>query len=103
MARFANVFGIDAITFTQNIQCMCPLGGAFCTYQVVVKMEPGETIPDYCEVENAMRKMSGTTATIEECVAAVYDIMAEYEPNNLSVSVYCDDAVHFPVTVIKSM
>lgn len=102
MARFPNTMQITEVEFKQNIQCMCPLGGAFCTYQVTVSMQPGAVIPDYCEVEKFFRNMSGSTLTIEDAVFEVFDYLCqEYEPHLLEVKIYCDDAVHFPVTVTK--
>lgn len=102
MARFENTMLITDIQFKQNVQCMCPLGGAYCTYQVAVSMQPGAVIPDYCEVEKFLRGMSGKTLTIEDAVFEVFDYLyQEYEPHLLEVKIYCDDAVHFPVTVTK--
>lgn len=103
MARFANTMGVDMIRFKQNVQCWCPIGNAYCTYQVSVSMVPGEVVPDYVEVEKYMRGMSGRRLTIEAAVGEVFEYLErEYNPESQCVSIYCDDAVHFPVTVSKS-
>lgn len=101
MARFQNKVGISKIVFNQNIQAFCPLGGKFYTNQVKVEMVPNEIIPDYCEVEEEMRALAPSSLTLEDCVAAVFDILVEYKPKYLKVSSYTDDAAHFPVTVYK--
>lgn len=107
MARFANTFanttGVDMIRFKLNVQCRCPVGNAHYIYQVSVSMVPGEVVPDYVEVEKYMRGMSGRRLTIEAAVGEVFEYLErEYNPESQCVSIYCDDAVHFPVTVSKS-
>ena len=102
MARFENVHGITRIKFKQNIQCFCPLGNDYYTNQVSVLFVPDEVIPDYCEVEQYMRKMSGNKYTVEDTVFMVFDYLnTKYKPKYLKVTSYADDAVHFEVEVTK--
>ena len=102
MSRFAYDMGISGIEFKQNVTCMCPIGGQYCTYQISVSMEPSAVIPDYIEVGRWMGGMNGKEYTIEDAVATVFIyICDEYEPYNLEVKCYCDDAPHMPVTVRK--
>lgn len=102
MSTFVNNPKISTITFNQNVQAFCPIGHAWCTYQITVNMSPASLVPDYCEVEKFLRDMSGSAMAIETCVGDVYDwLMEQYEPYYLEVRLYCDDAVHFPVLVTK--
>lgn len=102
MGKFKNVAGITEISFDQNMQCYCPLGQAYCTYQMHVTFVPGEWIPDYVDVEKVIRKMSGDTLTLESATYALFEyIWNECEPKSLEVKCHCDDAVHFPATVVK--
>ena len=102
MAEFKNTMGIGKIAFSVNIQAYCPLGKDWYTNKVLVEFYPNEVIPDYCEVEKELRAMAGQELTVEGCVAQVFDHLAEtYKPNRLLVKSYADDAVHFPVEVMK--
>lgn len=106
MARFENSMGISSIEIpNKKCHCFCTIGKKWCTYQFAIAMEPDAVIPDYLEVEQYMEdNIEGQQMTIEVAVTTVADYIAnEYKPKYLQVSVYCDDAKHFPVnvTVIK--
>lgn len=102
MSEFENTMEITEIEFEKHVQAFCPLGKAYCTYELTVTIHPNLWIPDYCELEAFLNKMAGGTMTIEECVDQVYGhIWLVYRPHHLVVSLYCGDAVHFPVTVTK--
>lgn len=102
MGSFANSMGITKISFFQDIRCYCPLGRSCCTYEVRVSMKPGKVIPDYVEVDKMLKGMDGSVMTIEDAVGSVYNAISNMcEPESLEVSIYCEDASHFPVTVTK--
>lgn len=102
MSSFANTQGITYITFTQNIQCFCPLGNDWYTNQVTVEFVPSSIIPDYCEIDDFTRSLGGEHLIIEDVVERIYTYMENnYKPNNLYVKSYVCDAKHMPVTVIK--
>lgn len=102
MSRFKNEQNITAIEFMQNVQCFCPLGNDWYTNQITVEFEPTDTIPDYCEVDDFVRGLSGKSLLIEDVVASIYNyVYQEYSPAYLRVSSKVDDAKHLPVTVTK--
>ena len=102
MARFENKQGISEISMDINVQCYCPLGDDWYTNKLYICLQPGTVIPDYCEVDDAIRKLAGEKLIIEDVVANVYNhIMQEYSPRSLSVNSYVEDAKHLPVTVTK--
>ena len=102
MSRFENKQGISKISFTQNIQCYCPLGYDWYTNHVTVEMVPSNVIPDYCEIDDFTRGLAGKSLIIEDVVVSIWDhIMTEYEPKWLKVTSDVDDAKHMPVSVVK--
>ena len=102
MAEFYNKQGITEITFTQNIQCFCPLGNDWYTNHVEVNMIPDETIPDYCDVDDFLRGLAGKSLIIEDVVDAIYSYLCtNYKPKSVRVQSSVDDAKHLPVTVVK--
>ena len=102
MAKFENTQGISRISFTQNIQCFCPLGDDWYTNHLTVDMCPDKIIPDYCDVDNFTRGLSGKMLIIEDVVNAVYNYLYDnYKPKSVKVESHVNDAKHMPVTVIK--
>lgn len=102
MSNILNTNQITQIEFTQNIQCFCPLGKDFYTAQVSVSMHPDKYIPDYCEIEAYMRKLSGRDLIIEDLVGEVYEYLNHLiNPGKLKVTAYVNDAAHFGVIVTK--
>lgn len=98
-----NTFGIGEITIESTAKCYCPLGKDWYTNQFSVDFEPGEYIPDYCEVDEWIaQNINGQHMIIEAAVAALYDhLMNTYKPAGLYVESYVDDAKHSAVTVCK--
>lgn len=102
MAKFENVQGISRISFNQNVQCFCPLGNDWYTNQLTIEMEVGNIVPDYCDVDDFIRSISGQSLIIEDVISKVYDYFIDtYSPLSLRVESYVDDAKHLPVTVVK--
>lgn len=104
MSSFANTQKITSITFTQNIQCFCPLGNDWYTNQITVDFAPSSIIPDYCEIDEFTRGLAGEELIIEDVVEQIYTYMKNnYKPTKLCVRSYVNDAKHMPVTVVKEM
>ena len=67
-------------------------------------MEPTSFIPDYLEVQEALDELNNHWYTLEAACAEIFDRVAsqvENEYNYLRVSIYCEDARHFPAKVSK--
>lgn len=102
MAGFPNRQRISKVRFTQNVQCYCPLGDDWYTNHVTVDMQLGDAIPDYCDVDDFIRSISGKSLIIEDVIDLIYKYFTDtYKPINLRVESYVDDAKHLPVTVVK--
>lgn len=102
MAKFKNTMGITNIKMFANLQAFCTIGKAFFTASMTIELTPGEIIPDYIEVEDYIRALSGQTLLIEDCVDLVFNYVTEnYKPLKLVVSAHTGDAKHMPVTVEK--
>lgn len=104
MGRFENKQGITSITFTQNIQCFCPLGDDWYTNEVEVTFVPEDVIPDYCEIDDYTRSLAGKALIIEDVVNDIFNyMMTEYAPSELCVTSVARDAKHMPVEVTKEL
>lgn len=102
MARFENTMGISRITYTDSVKCMCPLGQAPYTNNLVVQFTPTDIIPDYCELEAEIGSLHMQDLTIEQVVEEVFNLFKnEYHAINIVVSSEVTDAVHPPVVVTK--
>jgi hypothetical protein len=103
MARFQNTQGITRINFQYRTHNFCTIGKVHYTNTFEVLMEPGETIPDYDEVERDIKALDGKELIIEEAVNAVFGILADYQPKKLTVSSTARGNGHFPVLVEKTL
>ena len=106
MAKFENKMGINLIDMAFKVQCFCTIGKSLCTYEVGVVLKPTTTIPDYLEVQDSVSEMNNHWYTMEEACAKIFDIVSEHAGHNwahLKVAVYCGDARHFPVRVVKEV
>jgi len=101
MGAFKNTMGISNISFDHSARCYCPLGDDFYTGEIHVYFEPGDTIPDYLDVQKAIDKLTGQELNGEGIVEKVFEIMLEYKPKLLEVTVDINDAGHFPVSITK--
>lgn len=103
MSKFVNKQGITNIEITHNVQCYCPLGDDWYTNHLCIKLEGLNVIPDYCDVDDFIRSLSGKKLIIEDVVSLIYEyIVSEYNPEHINVESYVSDAKHMPVKVVKS-
>lgn len=102
MARFENKQGITDITMEKKIHNFCTIGKDWYTNNIDMYIEPDKLIPDYIEIDEALKELEGKELIIEDVVAAVVEILKEYEPSYIRVVSKVNDATHLPVTVEKS-
>lgn len=103
MAKFENKVGITQIKFTRSTNNWCPLGNDYYTNNFTVRLVPGDIIPDYVEVQQAIaERINHIPLSLEDAVSVLFDIVDEYDPVMLEVTSFSDDAVHFPVSVTKT-
>lgn len=98
-----NTFEIDDITITTEAKCFCPLGKDWYTNHFDIRLEPGEFIPDYCDVDKWIdENIDGTEKIVEEAVSMLFEhIKTTYKPLELTVDSYVDDARHSDVSISK--
>lgn len=102
MSKFENVQGITEISFEQNVQCYCPLGNDWYTNQLFITIVPDKLIPDYCDVDDFIRGLSGKSLIIEDVIKEIFEYFKnEYAPKNIKIQSYVNDAKHLTVRVIK--
>ena len=102
MAKFANTYGVRKIVYKKNCRCFCPIGEAEYTNEFTVTMEPGDTIPDYCEIDKFIQEcIEGESMVIEEAACTLKRKIVEYvHPNWIMVESKVQDAVHGDVEVM---
>lgn len=93
--------GIDKMNFTVPVTVFCPLGPNYYRAVLTVKMELGEVIADFLDLENYFKKeLNGKHLTSENLVIEVFNYLDEiYKPMHLSVSSHSDS--HFDIDIIK--
>ena len=101
MSKFANTYGVRKIVYKQSCRCFCPIGKTEYTNNFTVTMEPGDTIPDYCEIDKLIREyIEGESLVIEEAAHALKRNLTEYvHPNWIMVESEVSDASHGTVVV----
>lgn len=104
MAKFDNEMNISQISMSFSVKCFCSIGKSLCTYEVGVLLKPTSIIPDYLEVQDDVLEMSNHWYTMEAACEQIFNIVSKHVDGlyrSLRVSVYCADARHFPVEVVK--
>lgn len=101
MAKFANTYGVRKIVYKKNCRCFCPIGEAEYTNEFTVTMEPGDTIPDYCEIDKFIREqLDGKSLVIEDAACKLKQwLTGEIHPYWVEVESDVTDGVHGHVTV----
>ena len=106
MSKFSNTMGITQITMQFELKCYCTIGKTLCTYRVQVELEPMGCIPDYLEVQESVNEMNYHWYTMEAACEEVYSRVQKQVANDykyMKVSIFCSDARHFPVEVVKEV
>lgn len=103
MKKIENKEKISYINFKRTVQPYCPLGNDYYSAEIDVDFYPDQYYMDYCEVDEKIQSFGGMELTIEELINEVYNLLLEFNPKNLDVSVYGNSNKHFPVHVRKSM
>lgn len=102
MASFNNTMNITQITFYRKTRNFCPLGNDWYTNNFTVTFGKFHQVPDYCDIETQIEERIAEKAlSLEDAVATLFDIVDAYNPKQLVVKSFSDDAVHFAVEVVK--
>lgn len=102
MGQIQNKQGISRITFPEIItHNFCPMGDDWYSNHITIVFEPKDIIPDYVDVDKAIKALNGKHLIIEDVVDKVYEEMLKYQPRYLKVSSSASDAVHSSVVVEK--
>ena len=93
--------GINKMNFTVPVTVYCPLGSNYYRATISVKMELGEYIVDFLDLEDYFKKeLNGKSLTSEDLVIEIFNHLDEnYKPMHLSVTSHSDS--HFEIDVIK--
>lgn len=102
LAMFEHTQGISKLTFNKTISVFCPLGNDYYTAHITVEFVPDKVVMDYLDEEKYFKSLSGKDLIIEDLVAEVHKHYVEaYKPKNVKVTIFAENATHFPVTVEK--
>lgn len=96
-----NEYGIDEIEFERTIYPFCPMGKDHYKGTVHVNITPQDKLFDFSLIDEKIKKLGEKSLIIEELAAEVFQIMQEYNPAQLEVTIYGESNQHFPVIVRK--
>jgi len=98
-----NTHRISTITIETETKNFCPIGKDYYTNQFTIYFSPYKAIPDYCELDKWVENnIYGKSLMVEDAVALLFDYLSkEYQPAELEVESYIEDAKHCKVTVSK--
>ena len=96
-----NIYKVKSIEIEASAKCFCPLGPDWYTNQFCIYMDPGQKIPDYCDIDRWIREnLNGQSLIIEDATNRLYQhVMKEYEPFFCSIDNCVEDARHSKVTI----
>ena len=102
LAMFEHTQGISKVSFNKTITVFCPLGNDFYTATIMVDFVPDKVMMDYLDEEKFFKSLQGSHLIIEDVCKVVHDHLTDtYSPKKVKVTVYAENATHFPVTVEK--
>ncbi len=99
MARFKNIYNVNKIFMKKRIHNLCTIGQDWFTNNLEITMIPGETIPDYIEVDEMIQKYDEKEFIIEEVINNIIEELKQYNPKYIKVVSNVNDAKHLEVSV----
>lgn len=101
MARFRNEYNISEIKMYKKLHNLCTIGQDWFTSNLEITMIPGDTIPDYIEVDKDIQKYESQELIIEELVNNICEDLKQYNPKYVKVVSKVNDAQHLEVEVVS--
>lgn len=98
-----NTYDLDMIETSHKIHAYCPIGQATYTGKINIQFTPDKVIPDYIELDKAIKELNDTKLLIEDMVNKICEIISKLEPISAVVTITVDDALHCPVKITKSI
>lgn len=101
---FENTYDVEYIKNTHDIVCFCPLGQDYYSAKINITIVSPERIPDYCDSDKFVNKLSGEHKIIEDlaCEIARY-FKAETNAVTVAVEAEVTNAAHSPVKITVTM
>jgi len=103
MAKQENEYGVKLIVMRPAFKVVCPLTQAPISLKCEVDFMPGDFVPEYMEVQNALRqKLDNKKFTIEGAAREILDYFDsdDYQPEHVRVVVKTENNnTYFPVEV----
>lgn len=98
-----NEYEIKKITINVQSKNYCPLGKDWYTNNFTIHITPNEFIPDYCDVDEFVKKqINNQQYIIEKAVSELHRYITEtYKPLFCKIISSVNDATHSPVIVEK--
>lgn len=94
--------GVTEIVMEKVIHCFCPLGNDWYTAHALMTIKPGDSLPDYCDIDDYIKSnIEGKTLIIEDVALELTTMCQAINPFSVEVEIRVGDAVHLPVTVKK--
>jgi hypothetical protein len=89
------------MNFEVPVTVYCTLGRNYYRARLNVKMQLGDTIVDFIDLENYFKvELNGRHLTTEDLVIEVFNKLSEvYKPMHIRVASHSDS--HFPIEIVK--
>lgn len=97
---FENTYNVGLIKNTHDIVCFCPLGKDYYSAKITVTVAKPKRIPDYCDSDKFVNKLSGKRKIIEDLASEIAQYFKkETKAALVSVEAEVTNAAHSPVTI----
>ena len=88
MTKRKNEYGIKSLIMCPFVTIVHPATQARLQLKAVVEFFPGDYLPEFVEVQNAIRQAMGSqTMQVEEAADKLVEIFNEYKPDGLKVRI----------------
>jgi hypothetical protein len=93
--------GVNELNFTVPVTAFCPLGPNYYRAMVDVKIELGDKIVDFLDLEDYFKKeLNGKPLTTEDLTIEIFNKLNDtYNPKHLRVASHSNS--HFELEVVK--